>query len=235
MAKSDAYKYVPDNPPALLAYPPAPAPVNRPASAFNFSPESFADSSKAQILSNPKPLPINKFEKLRAEFRNRPMEDLKEHMEWLDNLHKELGSDTIVKAYFKWVRGQHRLARAPVTFPEDEIIRLLQDVNWKEGNGALKNFNSILWRTRHNSARNLVPLRLHLLSAWLLVDGQPMPPPEVDNDTCEAYNVDVLNPGFVLGMRYLPLDGNKNRELLFAPLGQSLRSHFYSLHQNNPT
>lgn len=63
---------------------------------------------KDEILSVPLielTLLINKFLKLRDEFKIRPMEGLKDQMEWLDILDKELGSVILVKEYLKWVKA----------------------------------------------------------------------------------------------------------------------------------
>lgn len=149
------------------------------------------------------------------------MEGLKDQMEWLDSLDRELSSNTLVKDYFKWVEVQHRPKPNLISITIYEIGYLLYDINWKRGNDDLSFFNTVLWQTRRNYALNEQPLIWSYLGFvwWLLIDGQPFTPQKVDADTCEAYSVDVLNPGSVLGMRYSPIDDNEKRDLLFAPLG----------------
>lgn len=83
-------------------------------------------------------------------------------------------------------------------------------------------FNTTLFDSRRNCSKNLQCLygKNQDASLWLLVDGQPFTPPEIDTNTYEACSVDVLDPGFVLGMRYSAPDDNGKRDLLFAPLGK---------------
>lgn len=88
-------------------------------------------------------------------------------------------------------------------------------------------FDTTLFDSRRNCSKNLQCLYVKNQDAnlSLLVDGQPFTPPEIDTNTYEACSVDVLDPGFVLGMRYSAPDDNGKRDLLFAPLGKFPRPY----------
>lgn len=83
-------------------------------------------------------------------------------------------------------------------------------------------FNTTLFDSRRDYSRHLQCLygKNQDASLWLLVDGQPFTPPEIETNTYEACSVEVLDPDFILGMRYSAPDDNGKRDLLFAPLGK---------------
>lgn len=170
----------------------------------------------------------DEFQRLRDLFKSQPPRNSGDQMRWLDRLRTELGSDDLVKAYFKWTKNQNYIeqfvqgAIAPAFATANDISVMLNRINWKVGSNDLRGLNNILWRTRYNGGACCSLFSYGKLNFWLRVCGQPFTLPSVNAETCEAYGVKMLNPGFVLGMRYIPVDdASKKQDLICAPLGES--------------
>ncbi|KAI1128588.1 hypothetical protein F5Y10DRAFT_264931 [Nemania abortiva] len=185
---------------------------------------SEASVNKAPPTS---PLPIEKFRSLLEDFKRRSPKGSRAQLVWLDRLYKELGSNAIVEEYFNWVESESPIRGTGLANTIlGEFSHLLQQANWKTGNSSLERLNTVLWDTRRHSSSLIQPLnRTHLgCILWLKIDGQPFDPPTADTDTCKHYDVNLLNPGFAFGMRYLPPNDDTSSHLeeqclLFAPLG----------------
>ncbi|KAI1124469.1 hypothetical protein F5Y10DRAFT_269063 [Nemania abortiva] len=161
-----------------------------------------------------------KFERLYNEFKTRPMRSLNDHEEWSNYLRKELGGRDTALAYYKWVRKQFQKPR-----PDSSLAALAKSIslaNWIHRNNSTEHLNSVIRDLRRRPVREVQDLQYRYddFRLGLKVGGRPLVPPPTEEDNTHAYGVDLISPGYVLGIRYTHIDNGENQDLIVAPLGR---------------
>ncbi len=164
------------------------------------------------------------YERLYKEFKTRWMTTPKDFTEWNQYLTQETQKlYRGLASYRAWVEAGSQRPR-PLNISLSVLAKLISSANWKLGNYSARRLNSVLLNTRYNSAQPVQGLdwRCGEFRLGLKVHGRPLTPRTTEEHTADFYGADLVNPGFVLGMRYTRVGDLSKRDVLVAPLGNSL-------------